>query len=102
MLMMNGMDKAFMECANAIVEKYDIKASVEKMTDVIVKFGNNFTKSFWLTSLKVLNISASFESTDIKEELKNSIRQSLENVWSDLAPNQLEEYGMTMDQTFDL
>ena len=102
MLTMPGMEKMFKECSNKIVEKYDIKTSVDKMTDVIVKFGNDFTKSFWLTSLKVMNIGASFKSTDIKEELKNSIRQSLENVWSDLTPDQLDEYGMTMDQTFDL
>lgn len=102
MLMMNGMDKAFKECANAIVNKYDIKVSVDKMTDVIIEFGNEFTKSYWLTSLKVLNIGASFKSTDIREELKNSIRQSLENIWSDLTPDNLEKYGKVMDQTFDL
>lgn len=102
MLMINGMDKAFKECANAIVNKYDIKTSVDKMTDVIIEFGNEFTKSYWLTSLKVLNIGASFKSTDIREELKNSIRQSLENIWSDLTPDKLDEYGKVMDQTFDL
>lgn len=102
MLLMNGMEKAFEACAGKIVEKYDISTSVEKMTDIIIKFGNDFTKSFWLTSLKIMNIGASFKSTDIKEELKNSIRQSLENVWSDLNPDQLDEYGITMDQTFDL
>lgn len=102
MLMLQGMEKAFKDCSDKIVEKYDIMGSVDKMTDIIIKFGNDFTKSFWLTSLKIMNIGASFKSTDIKEELKNSIRQSLENVWSDLTPDQLDEYGMTMDQTFDL
>lgn len=102
MLMMTGMEKAFKECSNKIVEKYDISISVEKMTDVICKFGSEFTKGFWLTSLKVINISGSFKTTNIREELKNSIRQSLENIWSDLAPNQLEEYGKVMDDTFSL
>lgn len=102
MLMLQGMEKAFKDCSDKIVEKYDIMGSVDKMTDIIIKFGNDFTKSFWLTSLKIMNIGASFKSTDIKEELKNSIRQSLENIWSDLTPDQLDEYGMTMDQTFDL
>lgn len=102
MLMLQGMEKAFKECSEKIVDKYDIMGSVDKMTDVIVKFGSDFTRGFWLTSLKVLNISGSFKTTNIREELKNSIRQSLENVWSDLAPNQLEEYGKVMDQTFDL
>lgn len=102
MLVMPGMEKMFKDCSDRIVDKYDIKVSVDKITDIICKFGNEFTKSFWLTSLQILNISASFESTNIREELKNNIRQSLENIWSDLAPNQLEEYGATMDQTFDL
>lgn len=102
MLMMTGMEKAFAECSNKIVEKYDISESVNKMTDVICKFGSEFTKGFWLTSLKVINISGSFKTTNIREELKTSIRQSLENIWSDLTPDKLDEYGMTMDQTFDL
>lgn len=102
MLMMPGMEKMFKECANQIVNKYDIKTSVDKMTDVIIEFGSDFTKSFWLTSLKVLNIGASFKSTDIREELKDSIRQSLENVWGDLSPCDLEKYGKVMDETFSL
>lgn len=102
MLMMNGMDKAFKECANAIVNKYDIKASVDKMTNVICEFGSEFTKGFWLTSLQVLNISSSFKTTNIREELKNSIRQSLGNIWSDLTPDRLEKYGKVMDETFAL
>lgn len=102
MLMMNGMEKMFGECANNIVNKYDIKVSVDKMTDVICKFGNEFTKGHWLTSLQIINTSASFKSTNVREELKTSIRQALENLWSDLAPNQLEEYGKVMDDTFSL
>lgn len=102
MLMLQGMEKAFKECSDRIVEKYDIAVSVEKMTDVIVEFGNNFTKSFWLSSLSIINTSASFKSTNVKEELKNSIRQSLENVWSDLTPDKLEKYGKVMDETFAL
>lgn len=102
MLMMLGMEKAFKECANKIVDRYDISESVNKMTDVICKFGNEFTKGYWLTSLQIINTSASFKSTNVREELKTSIRQALENVWSDLAPNQLEEYGKVMDETFAL
>lgn len=102
MLMLQGMEKAFKECSDRIVEKYDIAVSVEKMTDVIVEFGNNFTKSFWLNSLSIINTSASFKSTNVKEELKTSIRQALENVWSDLTPDKLEKYGKVMDETFAL
>lgn len=102
MLIMNGMDKMFGECAGKIIEKYDISESVNKITNVICEFGSEFTKGFWLTSLKVLNISSSFKTTNVREELKNSIRQSLENIWSDLTPDRLEEYGKVMDQTFDL
>ena len=102
MLMMNGMDKMFGECAGKIIEKYDISESVNKITNVICEFGSEFTKGFWLTSLKVLNISSSFKTTNVREELKNSIRQSLENIWSDLTPDRLEEYGKVMDETFAL
>lgn len=102
MLMLQGMEKAFKDCSEKIVDKYDIMGSVDKMTDIIVKFGSDFTRGFWLTSLKVINISGSFKTTNIREELKTSIRQSLENVWSDLTPEKLEEYGRVMDQTFDL
>lgn len=102
MLMLQGMEKAFGECANQIVNKYDIKVSVDKITDVICEFGNEFTKGYWLTSLQIINTSASFKSTNIKEELKTSIRQALENIWSDLTPDKLEHYGKVMDQTFDL
>lgn len=102
MLMMNGMEKMFGECAAAIVNKYDISTSVNKMTDVICEFGNEFTKGYWLTSLQIINTSASFKTTNVKEELKNSIRQALENVWSDLTPDKLEKYGKVMDETFDL
>lgn len=102
MLMMPGMEKMFKECGEKIVDKYDIKMSVDKMTDVICEFGSEFTKGFWLTSLQVLNISGSFKTTNIREELKNSIRQSLENIWSDLTPDRLEKYGKVMDDTFSL
>ena len=32
MLMLQGIEKAFGECANQIVNKYDIKVSVDKIT----------------------------------------------------------------------
>ena len=51
MLTMPGMEKMFKECSNKIVEKYDIKTSVDKMSDVIIEFGSEFTKGYWLTSL---------------------------------------------------
>ena len=102
MLMLKGMEKAFKECSDRIVEKYDIKVSVDKITDVICEFGNEFTKWHWLTSLQIINTSASFKSTNIKEELKTSIRQALENIWSDLTPDRLEKYGKVMDETFAL
>ena len=102
MLMLQGMEKAFGECANQIVNKYDISTSVNKMTDVICEFGNEFTKGYWLTSLQIINTSASFKTTNVKEELKNSIRQKLENIWSDLTPDKLEKYGKVMDETFAL
>ena len=102
MLMLQGMEKAFKECGERIVEKYSISESVEKVTNVICEFGNEFTKGHWLTSLQIINTSASFKSTNIKEELKTSIRQALENIWSDLTPDKLEYYGKVMDQTFDL
>lgn len=102
MLMLQGMEKAFKECSDRIVEKYSISTAVEKVTDVICEFGNEFTKGFWLTSLQILNTSASFKTTDVKAELANSIRQSLENIWSDLTPDKLEKYGKVMDDTFSL
>lgn len=102
MLMLQGMEKAFKECGERIVEKYSISESVEKVTNVICEFGNEFTKGHWLTSLQILNISSSFKTTNIKAELANSIRQALENIWGDLTPDKLEKYGKVMDQTFDL
>lgn len=102
MLTMPGMEKMFKECSNKIVEKYDIKTSVDKMSDVIIEFGSEFTKGYWLTSLQIINTSASFKSTNVREELANSIRQALENVWSDLTPDKLEKYGKVMDETFAL
>ena len=102
MLMLQGMEKCFKEYADRIVDKYSISTAVEKVTDIICEFGNEFTKGFWLTSLQILNTSASFKSTNIKEELANNIRQSLENVWGDLSPCDLEKYGKVMDETFAL
>lgn len=102
MLTMPGMEKMFKECSNKIVEKYDIKTSVDKMSDVIIEFGSEFTKGYWLTSLQIINTSASFKSTNVREELANSIRQALENIWNDLTPDKLEKYGKVMDDTFSL